>query len=200
MEKKLEKLPTWPMTKVNSKKEVILGSTKKREGQSILLRLMDICHLKNEELEIQRPGLLLRGDSVKNDSGSDAVFTEQGSSAYQMTAEEVMDVIARLPECAGQAADAGSAYTQVNMKDAPKLLKLPKFFHDTSGANLGQTSKILWFLLNEICNVTHLPDSCGKDHLKKSSAGTWVGKKYRIGNAHLFIARKVYSYRYTWMT
>ena len=28
--------------------------------------------------------------------------------------------------CAGQAAHAVSAYTQANMKDAPKLLKIPK--------------------------------------------------------------------------
>ena len=32
---------------------------------------------------------------MKDDSGSHAVFTEQGSSASQMAAEKVMDVIAR---------------------------------------------------------------------------------------------------------
>ena len=52
---------------------------------------------------------MLRGDNVKDDSGSFAVFTEQGSSASQRTAAEVMDVIARLPDCSGQAADAVSA-------------------------------------------------------------------------------------------
>ena len=36
-----------------------------------------------------------------------------------------MDIISRLPGCAGQAADAVSAYTQVKMEDAPKLLKIP---------------------------------------------------------------------------
>ena len=56
-------------------------------------------------------------------SGSYAVFTEQGSSASQMTAAKVMDIVSRLPGCAGQAADAVSAYTQVKMEDAPKLLK-----------------------------------------------------------------------------
>ena len=43
-----------------------------------------------------------------------------------MTAAKVMDVIASLPGCAGQAADAVSAYTQVKMEDAPTLLKIPK--------------------------------------------------------------------------
>ena len=46
---------------------------------------------------------------MKDDSGSYAVFTEQGSSASQMTAAKVMGVTARLPDCAGQAADAVSA-------------------------------------------------------------------------------------------
>ena len=53
-----------------------------------------------------------------------------------MTAAKVMDIISRLPGCAGQAADVVSAYTQVKMQDAPVLLKLPKsecpFFLDTS--------------------------------------------------------------------
>ena len=50
---------------------------------------------------------------MKDDSGSYAVFTEQGSSASQITAAKVMDIISILPGCAGQAADAVSAYTQV---------------------------------------------------------------------------------------
>ena len=37
-----------------------------------------------------------------------------------------MDIISRLPGCDGQAADAVSAYTQVKMEDAHKLLKIPK--------------------------------------------------------------------------
>ena len=37
-----------------------------------------------------------------------------------------MDIISRLPGCAGQAADAVSAFTHVKMEDAPKLLKIPK--------------------------------------------------------------------------
>ena len=39
--------------------------------------------------------------------------------------QKVMDIISRLPGCAGQAADALSAKTQVKMEDAPKL-KIPK--------------------------------------------------------------------------
>ena len=92
--------------------------------------LVDICHLKNAELETKhqkyKGRVVLRGDTVKDDSGSYAVFTEQGSSASQMTAAKVMGIISRLPGCAGQATDAVSAHTQVTMEDAPKLLKIPK--------------------------------------------------------------------------
>ena len=87
---------------------------------------MDLCHLKNSELEPQyqkcKDRVVLRGDILKDDSGSLAVFTEQGSPASQMTAAKVMDIISRV----GQAADAVSVYTQVKMKDAPTLLKIPK--------------------------------------------------------------------------
>ena len=43
-----------------------------------------------------------------------------------MTAAKIMDIISRLPGCDGQAADAVSAFTQVKMEDAHKLLKIPK--------------------------------------------------------------------------
>ena len=101
--------------------------------------------------------VVLRGDIVKDDSGSYAVFTEQGSSASQMTAAKIMDIISRLPGCDGQAADAVSAYTQVKMEDAHKLKKskiaVQTFgfvYHDTSGRNHGPVWKTQSFLLNEI--------------------------------------------------
>ena len=69
---------------------------------------------------------MLRVDIAKDDSGACAVFTEQGSSASQITAAKIMDVVARLTGCDGQAADAVSAYTQVKLEDAPRLLKFPE--------------------------------------------------------------------------
>ena len=84
--------------------------------------------MKNAELETKhqkyKGRVVFRSDIVKDDSGSYAAFTEQGSSALQMTAAKVMDIISRLPGCAGQAADAVSACTQVKMEDTPKLLKI----------------------------------------------------------------------------
>ena len=91
---------------------------------------MDICDLKNTEFEPQiqkyKERVVLGGDIAKDDSGAYAVFTEQGSSASQMTAAKVMEVIDRLPDCAGQTADAVSAYTQVKVEDAPRMLRILK--------------------------------------------------------------------------
>ena len=96
---------------------------KKSVEQSMLSTLMDMCHRKNAELEPKyhkcKGRVVLGGDTVKDDSGSYSVFIEQGSSASQMTAANAMDVSARRPDCAGQAADAVSACTQVRMEDAP---------------------------------------------------------------------------------
>ena len=96
---KLEKIPAWQLTKVRHKKEVI------REEKFSWRHLMDLCHLKNLELEPRyqkyKGGVVLRGDILKDDSGAYAVFTEQGSSASQMTAARVMHIRSRLPGCSG---------------------------------------------------------------------------------------------------
>ena len=126
---KLEKIPAWDLTKVRSKKEVI--DEARTKGIKVhIASLMDICHLKNAELEAKhqkyKGRVVLRGDIVKDNSGFCAVFTEQGSSASQMTAAKIMDIISRLPGCAGQAAEAVSAFSQVKMEDASKLLTIHK--------------------------------------------------------------------------
>ena len=88
---------------------------------------MGICHLKNAELEAKhqkyKGRVVLRGDIVKDNSGSYAVFTEQGSSASQMTAAKIMYIISRLPGCDGQAANAESAFTAVNSELEPQCQK-----------------------------------------------------------------------------
>ena len=109
---KLEKISAWNLTKVKSKKQVIEEA--RTSGATVhFASSTDICHLKNAELEAKhqkyKGRVVLRGDIVKDNSGSCAVFTEQGSSASQMTAAKVMDIISRLPGCDGQAADAVSA-------------------------------------------------------------------------------------------
>ena len=125
---KLEKMPTWQLDKVKSKRDFILEAHKEK-NKVHFASLMVICHLQNEELESKHRKytgrVVLRGDIVTGDSGAYAVFTEQGSSASKMTAAKAMHVIARLPGCAGQAADAVSAYTRVKTEDVPTLVNIP---------------------------------------------------------------------------
>ena len=53
-------------------------------------------------------------------------LTEQGSSASQMTATKAMDVIARLPDCDGQAADAVSAYSEMKNGGCSHIAQISK--------------------------------------------------------------------------
>ena len=87
------------LDKDKSKKQVI--DEARMSGATVhFASLMDICHLKNAELEAKhqkyKGRVVLRGDLVKDNSGSYAVFTEKGSSASQMTAAKIMENISRL--------------------------------------------------------------------------------------------------------
>ena len=79
---KLENISAWNLTKVRSKKKVI--DEARMAGATVhFASLMDICYLKNAELEAKhqkyKGPIVLRGDIVKDDSGSYTVFTEQRS-------------------------------------------------------------------------------------------------------------------------
>ena len=176
---KLEKISAWNLTKVKSKKQVI--DEARTSGATVHFEsLMDICHLKNAELEAKhqkyKGRVVLRGDIVKDNSGSYAVFTEQGSSASQMTAAKIMDIISRLPGCDGQAAEAVSAYTQVKMEDAHKLLKIPKSECPDIWIRVPRHKwpkscpvwKIQSFFLRGIWTVILWQDYNGKGSLRKS--------------------------------
>ena len=127
----------------------------------------------------------LRGDIAKDDTGAYSVFTEQGSSASQMTAAKVVDVLARLPECAGHAADAVSAYTQVKMEDAPRLLTIPKSKCPDFWIRLPR-HKLIQILVRHrgpsrsSCKKLVRTPSCRThvgETVRRSFVGTWMGKK-----------------------
>ena len=122
-------IPSFHLTKVKGKKEVI-DKARTSDAEVHFASLMDICHLKNAELEAKhqkyKSRVVLRGDTVKDDSVFYTVFTEQGSSVSQVTVVKIMDIISRLSNCDGQAADAVSVFSQVKTEDAHKLSKNPK--------------------------------------------------------------------------
>ena len=79
---KLEKISAWNLTKVRSK-SVVFDEARTKGAKVHFASLMDICQLKNAELEAKhqkyKGRVVLRGDILKDDSGSYAVLTEQGS-------------------------------------------------------------------------------------------------------------------------
>ena len=96
---------TWQKSKVRNKWS-IEARTKGAEGSfcpywwtSVIWRMPN-WRQSTKNIKVR---VVLRGDIVKDDSGSYAVFTKQGSSASQITAAKIMDIISRLPGCDGHA-------------------------------------------------------------------------------------------------
>ena len=69
---KMERISAWNLTKVRSKSEVI-DAARTKGAKVHSSPLMDICHLKNAELEEKhqkyKGRVVLRGDIVKDDFG-----------------------------------------------------------------------------------------------------------------------------------
>ena len=145
-----------------------------------------------------------RGDIVKDDSGSYAVFIEQGSSASQMTADKIMDTASQLLRCASQAAEAVSAKTQAKMEDAPTLSKIPvrvSRYLDTSAGT--QIAKILVQCGRPSCSswtksVRFFNRTIVGTAIRESSIKNTVGKKFQIGNVYSLTEKKDYSYLCMW--
>ena len=143
---------TWQESEV--KKRWSIDEARTTGAKVHFASLMHICHLKNAELEAKhqkyKGRVVLRGDIVKDESGSYAVFTGQGSSASQMTAAKVMDIISRLPGCAGPSSWRSICfYPGKKWKMLKSFWKFPNrsvqtfgfVYHDTNGLNHGPVWK-----------------------------------------------------------
>ena len=168
---KLKNIPSWQESKVKSRHEVIdkahahglVPSRKLNWTRSSKHRKDVLCHVR---------------DAAKDDSG---VCSVHGAGILRVTHDSrqssVMDIISRLPGCAGQASDAASAYTQVKMEDVPQFLGLPEsecpqlsgfVYHSPAARNHGTKFKIQWNRLEEMCTDTHWQDCCGRNNLTRS--------------------------------
>ena len=121
---------------------------------------------------------------MKDDSGSFAVFTEQGSSASQMTAANVMDIFSRLPGCAGLAADAVICLHSTQNGRCSKIAENSKIgmsrHLDTSTTDTCLNHGPVWKIQSFLCME---PD--------------W--EKFLIGNVYSCTERKDYSCLCMWM-
>ena len=116
-----------------------------------------------------------------------------------MTAAKVMDIISRLPGCAGQAADAVSPYTQVKVEDAPKVLEIPKSEcpHIWIRPPRHKWPKSWSSIADPVVPLER--NLCG--HLlarllweRQFEKILKVGRRFRIGNAYSHTVKKDYSY------
>ena len=100
----------------------------KHHGRAVhFASCMDLCHLKHaelaEHLQKYKGRIVLQWANVSDGTGYKAVFAEQGASASQVAAAIFLDTKTRLLGMAGEANDAVSAYTQVHLSEAPRLLR-----------------------------------------------------------------------------
>ena len=109
--------------------------------------------------------------------------------------------IKALPRCAGQAADAISAYTQVRMEDAPSLFEksqsqnvqiLGYVYQNTNGPWLVQYGRSSLSSWTKSVRWSYRKTFMGKANLREFFWKTY-GKKFQIVNAYSLTERKVYS-------
>ena len=125
-----------------------------------------------------------------------------------MTAEKIMDNISRLPGCDGQAADAVSAYTQVKMEDAHKLLKIRKSECPDIWIRLPRHKwpKSLSSMEDPVVLLERnlyghpLAGLFWERQFEKILFKHMAGRKFQIGNVSLYNVKKDYSYLCLWMT
>ena len=105
-----------------------------------------------------------------------------------MIAAKVMDVIARLPDCDGQAADAVSAYTQVKLKDAPRLLEIPKSECPDVWIRLPRQMDEIMGKHSRSCGSSRTKSvrtptrwSLVGKTVRRSSIGNWMEKRTELG-------------------
>ena len=135
---------------------------------------------------------------VKDDSGSYAVFTEQGPSSLTNDGQQKSWI--SYPDCQGaqgQAARRSISYTRVKMEDAPKLWKIPK--SECPDMLDGPVWKTESFLLSGIRTVIFWQDCNVKGNLRKSYWST-VGRRFPTGNAYSYTVKKFFFICCMWMT
>ena len=126
---KIEKILAWQLTKFKNKKDVI--DEARNKGRKVhFASLMDLCHLKNSELEPQF-------QSTKAESYSEVTLGKiiQDHTQYLLNKDVIsitdgsrkMDIFSRRPRCAGQADAVSAKYPGKNGR-CPKIMKkkIPK--------------------------------------------------------------------------
>ena len=204
----MEKISAWNLTKVRSKKEVI--DEARTSGATVhFASLMDICHLKNAELEAKhqkyKGRVVLRGDIVKRRfrvlcsiQGSSASPTTAASHGYHIQIAGLRWTSSRRSICLYPGKNGRCSQIIENSQ-----IGMSRHLDSSTTTQMAEimvpVSKTKSFLLSGICTVILWQDYYGKGNLRKSCCST-VGKRFPIGNAHSYTVKKDYSYLNMWTT
>ena len=200
---KLEKISAWNLTKVRSK-TVVIDEARTTGTKVHFASLMDTCHLKNAELEAKhqkyKGRVVLRGDILKDDSGSYAVLTNDSrqNHGYHLQITRLRWTSSRRSISLYPSKNGRCSQIVKNSQNR-NVQTFGFVYHDTNGRNHGPVSKTQSFLLNEIYMVILWQDCYGKGNLRKSYCSTF-GKRFPIGNACSYTDKKDHSYLCMWMT
>lgn len=114
----------WDLSTVREKQEVLDEAQEKGEEVQIA-NVMDIVHKKNSQLEEifhkWKARVVERGGTTNDETDQHVVFTEQGTSASDISQANFLDMVARLPGCDGEISDAIRVFPQVPFSDAVRL-------------------------------------------------------------------------------
>ena len=136
------------------------------------------------------------------------VFTEQGSSASQMTAAKNHGYhlqIALLRWTSSRRSigiypsENGRCSQIIENSQIGVSRHFGFVYHDTNGPNHGPVWKTWLFFLSEICTVILWQDYYGKGNLRKSY-WNMAGKRFPTGNVFSYTVKKGCSYLCMWMT
>ena len=209
--KTFEKIPAWQLTKVRNKNEVIADA--RNEGRTVhMVSLMDLCHLKNSELEPQfqkyKGRVVLRGDicegrfrivcciywagiiSITNDRCKSHGYYIKTTGMRRTSSRRSIRIHL------GQNGRCSQRYSKFQSQSAQIFGYV---YQSTNGPNLGPVWKIQSFLLNEICTVILWQDDYGKGNSRKFFENT-VAIKFQIGYVHSLTDKKDYSCLCMWTT
>ena len=195
---KFEKISAWNLTKVRSKKQVI--DEARASGATVhLASLMDICHLKNGELEAKHQNY--KGWVVCSDATFQKTILvlmryslKKGSSAPQLREAKVVET-ARMRRTSSWRMICFYSGKKWGCSKIIESSKIVMSRHLDSSTTT-QMAKIMvqygWpqsFLLSEICVVILWQDYYGKSNLRKSFWST-VGRRFPIGNAYSYTVKQ----------
>ena len=155
---KLEKFSAWQLTEVRNKNEVIAEA--RNEGRKVhFASLLDVCHLKNSELEPRfqkyKGRVVLRGDIVNDGCKSNGRYIK----ACRMRRTSIRCSIRLHPGQNGRC-----TFIAKNSK----VRIFGYVYQNTNGPNHGPVWKIQSFLWSDICTVIFCQDCYGKGNLRTS--------------------------------